>query len=573
MMNINAKRFLWFFTPFVIQISILFFYVIPKRIAIYGSNDDALIASFSVDQSLGVDSDNWIFIKSLLSIPSTYMQKLFPSIGIYGLVLALTIIISISALFPLLSFLNSKYLRYNYLLILSVVTFVFFIVAILNPTYTGAALFSGASGFAIIFFLIRTEVKNPIDLLVLSSVLISLSYLIRAESFLLTLGFFSILILFELLVLKKSFLILHILKVPLIFFAIIFSTNLIFDKVNYSGNDWQEYLALNDLRHSIQLRTAEYALEDHLSEMGWSQHDYIMFKKFSLADPEKLNSSTLKIAVEVSESSRGLQAIASANVKNELIFIKYSYSPLNWLLLLLFFTVIALFVGLAINNLIFLLYLILISFLGLAINYVFAVSYHFPERLTFNVLFMIVTAIFIIAISEGIKLDSILPIYKYISATMTLLLFFVVLQVFPTEYSKRTLGNKDKLENFNLQNKTLAASEEFSVFLGTGSRLMFQWQDPYRSYKNLDPREKIIIIGWHNFSPIWNTLVTEKGLDPTKLHQNVLEQENLRWVDNEGARELLEAFHEQYADGSVAVEDLGQLGNDFYRIFKISEIK
>lgn len=108
---------LLFLIPFLVQVAILVFYVIPGKIAIYGSNDDSLLASFSVDDQIGKNSDNWIFIKSLLSMPVTLLQQIIPEVSIYGLVLAFTVIISISAIFPLVNFVKKTEIKITLILI------------------------------------------------------------------------------------------------------------------------------------------------------------------------------------------------------------------------------------------------------------------------------------------------------------------------------------------------------------------------------------------------------------------------------------------------------------------------
>ena len=195
---------LLFLIPFLVQVAILIFYVIPGKFAVYGSNDDGLIASFSVDNSLSTDKDNWIFIKSLISMPVTLLQEMFPSIGMYGLLLAGTIIISISAIFPLVYFVSRIYIKVLLIVIIAVTFSIFFMFSIIAPTYTGAAIYAGASGFAILLFLFRNNSKNNLDLLILASLLLSISYLIRLESFLLTFGFFLSIFIFHL-ILSKQF--------------------------------------------------------------------------------------------------------------------------------------------------------------------------------------------------------------------------------------------------------------------------------------------------------------------------------------------------------------------------------
>lgn len=564
---------LLFLIPFLVQVAILVFYVIPGKIAIYGSNDDSLLASFSVDDQIGKNSDNWIFIKSLLSMPVTLLQQIIPEVSIYGLVLAFTVIISISAIFPLVNFVKKTEIKITLILILSCVFSIFFIFSVIAPTYTGAAIFSGASGFAILFFLTRIKERKNIDLLILTSVLLSLSYLIRFESFLLSFGFFALLIFIDLIIFRDFKNTLVTMKVPSFILLTIFLLNLVTEQINYSGDDWDQYLALNDSRHSIQLRTAEYVLVDHLEQLDWSESDYLMFKKFSLADPVKINADTLQSAVNVTSYTRGIDAVVSANIKNELVFINYSYSSFYWLIIIILFAIGAIFVGLGRKNLFFLFYTTIILAISILINYVFAVSYHLPYRLTFNFIFLFVVAILVVAISEYSRQSEQSHSYTVLLFLMTALLSISVIQTLPKEFEARVEYQiRDKVL-FNLQQSKLSESEVDMVFVGTGSRLLYQMQDPYRAYQGISNKSNFIFIGWHSLSPIWNTQVLQKGIGPNKFHQEFLENENLYWIDDEGAIPLLKDFYQQYTTKEVIIEDMGYLGSEFYRILKISTQK
>ena len=189
---------------FTFQSLVLFLVIIPNNLAVYGSNDDALIAGFSVDETLGADARNWVFIKGLLSTPTTEFQNTLNNYGAYGLLLAFVIILSTSALFSVTfsieNFTVKSFVSFYTILIL--IIFSFF--ALLTPTYTGSAIFSGSVGFGILFLIYKVKVDNAKDLILLSSILISLSYLLRVESFLLTFGFFIFLFLFEWLFFKHK---------------------------------------------------------------------------------------------------------------------------------------------------------------------------------------------------------------------------------------------------------------------------------------------------------------------------------------------------------------------------------
>jgi hypothetical protein len=559
--------------PALIQYLILLFIVNPKQWAIYGSNDDALIASFSVDEVIGTDKDNWVFIKSLISIPATWLQSFFFTQGVFGYVLAFVIIFSTSSLFLVSSAINSRFIKINFLLIVTLATIVFYPFAILNPTYTGAALFSGSVGFGILLFILRSNQKSYFDLLVISGILISFSYLIRTESFLLALGFFGVVALIDIVFYKKFSINLAFLKIPVIIFITVLSSNLILDKINYSSDDWKEYLALNDLRHSIQLRTAEYVLVEHLSEVGWSEYDYSMFRKFSLADSEKLSTTSLEKAIDVTDSTRGLKALASANLKNELIFINYSYNNQHWILLFVVFLGLILISIFFFRNIKLTFYLLFIFLVWLGVNYLFAVSYHLPDRLTFNLIYMLAIALIVVGFSENfdkVKYRKYLKIPNYL---LYMLLFFALIQILPDKISQRIEQNIKRAEIYQLQKNYFSTLKNNEIFTGTGSRFIYQGQSPYHRFETPGDLSQTIFTGWHNLSPIWDTQVTDRGIDPNKFHQEFLRNENLYWIDDVGALEGLQGFYQQYSQNSVVIEDQGFLGTDFYRVYKVTEIK
>jgi SpoVK/Ycf46/Vps4 family AAA+-type ATPase len=41
--------------------------------------------------------------------------------------------------------------------------------------------------------------------------------------------------------------------------------------------------------------------------------------------------------------------------------------------------------------------------------------------------------------------------------------------------------------------------------------LRFDWINPYSKFESIDPRDRTLILGWHNLSPVWNQKVKELG--------------------------------------------------------------
>jgi len=157
--NTYSKRAVYFIASFLVQTLILFLVIIKNNYAVYGSNDDALIANFSIDSNSGTDRDNWISINSLISIPLTFLQKYLGDFGIYGIFLATINIISISALFSLITFVSDRSLRKIFFIFASLMLILFSFISLLNPTYTGSAIFAGAVGFGLLLFALSVKAK------------------------------------------------------------------------------------------------------------------------------------------------------------------------------------------------------------------------------------------------------------------------------------------------------------------------------------------------------------------------------------------------------------------------------
>lgn len=536
--------------------------------AVYGSNDDALIANFSIDSNSGTDRDNWISIDSLISIPLTLLQEYLGDFGIYGIFLATINILSISALFSLITFVSDKSLRKIFFIFSSLMLILFSFISLLNPTNTGSAIFAGAVGFGLLLFALSVKAKPNKDLFILSGFLIAISYLIRFESFLLNLGFFTVLFLFAHMVnCHKTFKPKDLLLPGLIFFSFL-SINLIADSNNYSAKEWRDFNSLNDARHQIHARTAEYVLSDYLTKINWSESDYGMFRKFSLADPEKLNLESLNKALELTDFTRGVSALLEANYKNELIFINYSYSEFHWIIFLLFTLFLFIFF-ITKEKIKYLLTSLFISILGLSINFIFAVSYHLPDRLTFNFLFILFVGylVFLLSININTVLSS--RSIKAFSLILSLLFFLGFARLVPENIELRIGKNQDIQNIYTLQRNFIKEMDPEQRLIGTASNLIIQGQSPYKKFQPASASDQILILGWHNLSPIWRKNVTNLGLDSENFHMSVLDSTDNFIIEKSDAADLLLEFYGQYSINSIEILDTGFLGTDFYRIFKL----
>lgn len=527
-----------------------------------------------MDSDLGPNKDNWIFVRSLISMPATYLQRYFDEIGIYGLILGMTIILATSSIFSLILFIPTVFMRINLLIIYTIIVIIFSGPALIAPTYTGAAIFAGSSGFGLLFFYLVGNQQNRIEIPILGSILISLSYLIRAESFFLTFGFFFTLILFHLVTYRKINTKFKSLILPFSIFVTIFTINLLLDTYNYKDKAWQEYTELNDLRHSIQLRTAEYYLAENLDQISWSSEEFQLFRKFSLFDERVLNSNALEEMIQATDQTRGPTALLNSKLVNELRFINFSYGSLYWILTILVFFVFALIGATTTRSLNFAWSVMAILLTSVAINYVFAVSYHLPTRLTFNLLFLVTISVLVVSVFELTNVDKISKFNKLISFFLTTLLAFSSYMIFPKEINAMLAVNQENITLRTNQQKSIQALKTLNpevVLVGTGSRILYHYQNPYLRYKNMEKDNQIIISGWHNLSPNSKIKIKSLGYSEKYFQKAVVFEPNIYWVDDTNAAELLKNYFQQQTGNSIEVRDLGYLGDPFYRVFDISE--
>jgi hypothetical protein len=307
-------------------------------------------------------------------------------INVYSWILIFSVFFSFSLLtlnFFLINQVKAKVLFLLWILLGYIIFVPWFSV---SPTYTGAAVFLGASGFATLYFTIKKHSNKLLDLNIYAGIAISLSFLIRTESF--ALAFLLFLIMTSWLLVLKEKIYFKSLISPIVILLIVLTSNFILDKLNYENESWDYYLELNQLRHSIQLRAPEKNIELIATNINWTQEDFVMFRKFSLIDQDKFNTDALEIIMSESRFDRGVFGLLRADPSSKYSYILNSYKPFIWIIFFLIFIAIA---SLAlVKNLRTHFYSLLVLFLTFsAVSYLLAASYQLPERITFNFLFLV----------------------------------------------------------------------------------------------------------------------------------------------------------------------------------------
>jgi hypothetical protein len=339
------------------------------------------------------------------------------------------------------------------------------------------------------------------------------------------------------------------------------------EQFSYRSSEWNKYLELNELRHSIQLRTAEYVLKDNLQGLNWTSADYEIFKRFSLADQEKMNSENLKTAMENVKNSTGLKGILNTSPNNEFKFIKNSFLQFKWMIQYLTLLVVLGLFTLTLRR--YFIYLFGISLTVTLTLYILAANYHLPERVTFSFLFIIFTNLFfVLTFINVIPRKSKLFRLSYTVLATFLLLGFTFLNL-PREVATRSEYHQ-QLKNVYAEQREHFSLNSGLIFMGNGSKIRESWQNPYYQFKNISEENNILLLGWHTLSPSWQEKYAGLGLTKPLIFEEFISNQDLVWIESADSIEVLTSFLTSYSTIEPIVSIKSSIGDENYSEFIIA---
>lgn len=340
----------------------------------------------------------------------------------------------------------------------------------------------------------------------------------------------------------------------------------------YSNNSWSEYTTMNHLRHQIQLREPERQLEKSLVEIGWDESTSYMFKRFILLNSDSMNSSTMEKIIKETSDYVGIQSVLKSDPMDSIVNVVNSLKPWTWILQTLTF-IIALNIYFRlterklIKNYIIEVSILTASIFGLL--YILAGGFHLPERITLNVLAAYALALIILS-----------PKQLFIIKDTNIQTFILLISVFFTfKQLDRLLIELGARENFYKTRQVYASQQKDSlgkmgndIVISSASNLKLDWVFPYNKYESFDSRNRTLILGWHNLSPIWDKAASNLNLNPDDIYLSLLEDKTL-WVDSERNIDLVNSFLQKYLRENIQFNKLGTVGNDEYSYYKFSVSK
>jgi hypothetical protein len=552
----------------------IYFFIPISESAVYGTNDDALIASISNGQLTGQPNGYLVFLNPLISFPISWLQQIIPNANVYIYFLTFVVTLCFSVIF---GFINSeKNIHIKNKIILSIlwalssITFTSWFA--LSPTYTGASLFGIATSacFAYLFVSSTSKSKAYRDrFLLLFTFFLFISIAIRLESIYI-LAFYLIILFIQKnirnRIILKKFVVLTIISLTIILLSVIT------ERLTYNNSEWKAYYETNQLRHKIQLREPERKLESLYSEVGWDKNTYDLFVRFILIDESKMNSQNLSKVLEITEENSAQKFVQNFSFNQLIENTKLAFAPWTWIVMLFGLSVLLTILNIFQKSKVLeYAFQVLFFFLGIPVLFLYlSSSYHLPERISVNLLgglsLILVT---LSAISfQNIKKPSVL-----ISSLQILILLagsFMYLNRFQIELVARQDLYKTWRSIGTQQQQSLSSLPENTKVIGTASSIKSDWQNPYSLFKSLDQRNLTFVLGWHNLSPVWQKGAQNIGLSPDNLFEN-LRSPNVLWATNKDDFQTIQEYFTIELNKPITLEDLGPIGYDQYHLYKVKE--
>ena len=562
---------IWTIFGEILQCGWLYYFIRSGNGFIYGTNDDAIISSIASGQLTGAPDPHWIFVQPIISVPVTWIQTLNVNYNFYSIFLLASITLSFSVILGLISINASKKIKFLTFILwtLSALTFVSWFS--ISPTYTSASIFTVSVSLSSLILALASNDKSYIQLnRALFTIFTILSLLIRIESiYILIILSVPIIMLnyFENRDIKKFKLLLT--PIGIVIFIFILNSQLV--KFVYSGNEWQQYLSTNSVRHKIQLRAPERILETNYQKFGWDKSTFVQFNNFELADPLEMNAEKLGEIYEENSPNAASALFSEFNLMEYFESIKNAFLNFTWIVYLLIFQILLsslmLFSWKSAQK-----YLAFSVFFGTSISviiYVLSNNYHIPERITFSMLGL--SSLVLLAFFKSIKASA--ANFEFKSLIIILLLFsafsYPYLTRFSTELNARQNLYRDRNELANNQSLSLSSLEPDVVVISGASSLRFDWINPYNKFKSIDPRDRTLILGWHNLSPVWNKKVKDLDLTKSNIHENLVDK-NIYWASKtESELDIQDYWRNKY--GNTQVTKISEIGNSEYGLYKITK--
>jgi hypothetical protein len=541
-------------------------YTLNHFYSIYGVNDDYLIDTMLKGLYNNSQSAYVTYIHSLLGNLLVVSYQLFPNVPIYSIILLLLFFIAIVGTYLVALNLNkSKF----FLVSATWLTSSIFITNwyVLNPTFTTVSILLSSFGYLYIFSILKSKKGIKYLDFVFPLIILFLGYVIRSRGFqsstLVWLPTLTGILLYR--IYKKE------INFPPRFkpkyLLIISPILLVFTSNLFIAQDWKSFYDYNNLRQEIANTTRTIYIQQNIEKSGWDPNELTIFDNYAFADQDKFDKRQLESLIEFSNSSQGVQGFLNpvVSVTDRLL----NLMRLTGLILTFLILPIGMVIAKSRNHFSNYVYFLLIAGSTFFSLYYILATGKVEERVIIPVILNIWFIAFALPSRTTKKLD-IFVFFVFIASSSLFLINFQSHLHEPTYFKERSKWNQRAITFSNQQQNFLEKLGPESVFVGPSSSFRSNWSSPYEPLAKQNVN--FVSLGWHNFSPSWNSHNKEIFNNDLTVYQNLMKNPDVYWIsDPDSSEYFFNYLKKNYNDklSPVIIDSFGDETNDYGGIYNV----
>ena len=532
-------------TLIVITIFILLIY---SPVYFY-ANDDGIISGLANGKYTGKVSSELIYGSAIYGSLLAFLYFILPMLQWHGILILLVVFFTSVILLVEVS----KIQKFNIIYRIGVYLIVInsYLIFVISPTFTKAALISGLTGA----FLIYKNLITQNHKFILPGLLLFISVIIRPDGFaaVLYLIFPALLYIFYLYLKNKKLLLTYIiLFIPsvLVFVQVSYLKNIF----GILPNEWKNYRQFLNAFHQIHTNPSMLKMHQEIAAfqipgLNWTNVEATLLTTVTYFDPTVFSPSQMELAKNHVNDFIGIRGLINSDffatlsrIWEYMVQVNYIFYALIGILFFLLFVIKK--IGQRLLIICFILYVFLFY-------YYLGAVWRIPPRINMPIFFMLIISLLIL-----------IPYFKFRSNRNVWLISVissVLVMIFQFQ-PKGFIGIKDSL--LRKQGEQEAISNELKrvnkngIFIGHIKYGHENYTNAYttkNNYRSLD-----LTSGWHAFSPPWNQKAKSLGMSDANPTFSFTNKKDVYFVGDEYISEVMGMF---LNDRQLIVQGICTLGN------------
>ena len=535
-------------TALTLIVITLFILLIYSPVYFY-ANDDGIISGLANGKYTGKVSIELIFGSAIYGSLLAFLYFILPMLQWHGILILLVVFFTSVILLVEVS----KIQKFNIIYRIGVYLIVInsYLIFVISPTFTKAALISGLTGAFLIYKNLITQNHKSI----LPGLLLFISVIIRPDGFaaVLYLIFPALLYIFYLYLKNKKLLLTYIiLFIPsvLVYVQESYLTTIFGSLPNEWKNYWQFLNAFSQIHtNPSMLKMHQEIAAFQIPGLNWTNVEATLLTTVTYFDPTVFSPSQMELAKNHVNDFIGIRGVINSDFLTTLSRIWEYTVQINYIFYALIGIILFLLIVIKkIRQILLIICFILYVFL---FYYYLGAVLRIPPRINMPIFFMLIISLLIL-----------IPYFKFRSTRNVWLISIIsslLVMIFQFQ-PKGFIGIKDSLlrkqgEQEAISNELKRVNEN-GIFIGHIKYGHENYTNAYiteNNYRSLD-----LTSGWHVFSPPWNQKAKSLGMFDANPTFSFTNETDVYFVGDEYTSEVMGMF---LNDRRLIVQGICTLGN------------